>query len=149
MRYLPHYKTAGHIIQLGNALAWFRNQKMQSKGLTSSQSDAIRFILRHQDEEITAGDLMEHLGLSQSTVAGLLKRLEEKGLIERRTDGSDGRKSVIQPTQEGILLEEYLKDIAFQTENILLQGMSESAQAEFDRLLQIALDNMNAVRASE
>ena len=149
MRNLPHYKTAGQIIQLGNALAWFRNQKMQSKGLTYSQSDAIRYILRHRDEGITAGTLMEQLRLSQSTIAGLLKRLEEKNLIERRTANDDGRKSIIQPTQEGLALEEYLKEIAIQVEHILLQGMSKAEQAEFNRLLDTALVNMNSVRTGE
>lgn len=149
MRNLPNYKTAGQIIQLGNALAWFRNQKMQSKGLTSSQSEAILYILRHQDEGITAGTLMEQLRLSQSTIAGLLKRLEEKNLIERRTADDDGRKSIIQPTQEGLALEEYLKKIAIQVEHILLQGMSKAEQAEFNRLLDAALVNMDSARTGE
>jgi MarR family multiple gene transcriptional regulator MgrA len=119
---------------------------MQSKGLTSSQSDIIRYLLHHQDEEVTAGNLMEKLGLSQSTIAGLLKRLEEKELISRYTDGSDGRRSVIQLTSTGLALEEYLQGIAVQTGNIMLNGMSDEEQNEFSRLLHTALTNMNAVR---
>jgi MarR family multiple gene transcriptional regulator MgrA len=89
---------------------------------------------------------MEKLGLSQSTIAGLLKRLEEKGLISRYTDGSDGRRSVIQLTSTGLALEEYLQGIAVQTGNIMLNGMSDEEQNEFSRLLHTALTNMNAVR---
>lgn len=141
-----HYRTARQIVQLGNIITWLHNQKMQSKGLTSSQSDIIRYLLHHQDEEVTAGNLMEKLGLSQSTIAGLLKRLEEKGLISRYTDGSDGRRSVIQLTSTGLALEEYLQGIAVQTGNIMLNGMSDEEQNEFSRLLHTALTNMNAVR---
>jgi MarR family multiple gene transcriptional regulator MgrA len=141
-----HYRTARQIVQLGNIITWLHNQKMQSKGLTSSQSDIIRYLLHHQDEEVTAGNLMEKLGLSQSTIAGLLKRLEEKELISRYTDGSDGRRSVIQLTSEGLALEEYLQGIAMQTGNIMLNGMSDEEQNEFSRLLHTALTNMNAVR---
>lgn len=92
---------------------------------------------------------MEQLGLSQSTMAGIIKRLENKNLITRQTDIKDARKSILQPTKEGLALEEYLQETALQTEMILLQGMTGKEQAEFYRLLQIALDNMNRVRESE
>ena len=45
------YPTASQIIQLGNIVNWFRNRNLQVYGLTSSQSEAIYFILKHEDEE--------------------------------------------------------------------------------------------------
>lgn len=142
----PKYRTGRLLVQLGNAVSWFRNQKMQGIGLTSSQSEVIRYVLRHRDERLTAGDLMAQLGLSQSTVAGILKRLEKKSLLIRQTDEADARKSVILLTEEGLALEGGLKKVAAQTETILLQGMTDTEQAELNRLLQIALDNMSSFR---
>ena len=49
-------------------------------------------------------------------------------------------------TERGIALEESLQGIAVKTEGILLQGMNEAERAEFDRLLNIALENMNSAR---
>ena len=98
------------------------------------------------EKELTAMDVMDNLQLSQSTVAGIMKRLEMKGLIERKTAKQDNRKSIIYPTSKGLQLETVLKEKAVETEAILLQGMSKKEQVEFNRLLQKALDNINIER---
>ena len=144
------YKTSGLMIRLSNALIWFRNQELQRHDLTSSQFEVIRYLLTHREQDdTTAGTLMKQLSLSQSTVAGILKRLDAKGLIRRQTDRHDARRDFIVLTEKGIALEEPLQGIAWETEQILLRGMSEAEQAEFYRLLALALKNMNAVRAGE
>ena len=144
----PKYRTGRLLVQLGNGVSWFRNQKMQGMGLTSSQSEVIRYMLKHRDKRLTAGDLMAQLGLSQSTVAGILKRLEKKSLLVRQADETDARRSVILLTEEGLAMEKDLLRVAAQTEEILLKGMTEEEQAQFNHLLQTALDNMQAFRAS-
>ena len=144
------YRTSGLMIRLSNALIWFRNQELQRHDLTSSQFEVIRYLLIHRSrDDITAGTLMEQLELSQSTVAGILKRLHAKGLIRRKSDQRDARRDFIVLTEKGAALEESLQGIAWKTEKILLRGMSETEQADFYRLLQLALENMNAVRARE
>lgn len=143
------YKTSGLMIRLSNALIWFRNQELQLHDLTSSQFEVIRYLLTHREQNITAGTIMTQLELSQSTVAGILKRLHAKGLIQRRTDQHDARREFVILTEKGLALEESLQGIAYKTEKILLQGMSQAEQEEFYRLLQLALENMNAVRTGE
>lgn len=138
------FKTASLIVKLGNAVTYYRNLKMENIDLTSVQSDAIIATLRNPG--ITATQLREHLQLSQSTVAGIIARLESKGLITKAIDKDDARKAILMPTEQGKLLEEPLKEIALETQQFLVEGMSEAEQAEFTRLLQIALDNMNRIR---
>ncbi|MDR3766395.1 MAG: MarR family transcriptional regulator [Butyricicoccus sp.] len=140
------FRTASLIVRLGNVVAWLRNQHMQQRDITSTQSDVIRYILKHRDGPVSAGDLMKQLSLSPSTMAGLLKRLEHKGLIRRETDQQDARKIIITPTKEGLALEDYLKENAARTEEILLRGMTKAEQDEFYRLLRIALQNADAVK---
>lgn len=143
------YQTTTRARQLGNAITWLRNQNTQSMGLTATQSEAIRYILKnHELKSITASDLMDILQLSQSTVAGIIQRLEDKELITRSSDPQDARKSIISPTQKGLVLEGRLKESAVNTESILLRGMTAAEQSEFNRLLQIALDNINTVRSA-
>ncbi len=138
------FVTASLIVKLGNAVTYYRNMKMESLELTSVQSDAFIAVLRNPG--ITASELKEHLKLSQSTVAGIIARLENKGLIEKRIDEADARKAILTPTEQGRLLEEPLKEIAISTQQFLVDGMSQEEQTEFSRLLQIALDNMSRVR---
>ena len=99
------FKTASLIVRLGNVVAWLRNQRMQQRGITSTQSDVIRYLLKHQDQPVAAGDLMAQLGLSPSTMAGILKRLELKGLIVRRPDPRDARRICRSITPDAFLEE--------------------------------------------
>ena len=116
-------------------------------GLTSTQSEAIRYILKnYREKSLSAADLMKYLQLSQSTVAGIIQRLEQKELIERTVSETDARKSIIRPTIKGLELEEALKQSAVETEALLLDGMTKEEQELFNHLLQKALDNMNAAK---
>ena len=146
MRNETGYLTASQIIQLGNIVTWLRNKKLQPYALTSSQCETIRFILKHDDEEITAGRVMEELKLSQSTVAGILKRLEAKGLILRSTQPGDGRKSRIVPTRLGEQLRDALIQTGMETERQLLQGLTEQEQTQFKATLDVVLHNMEQIR---
>ena len=49
------FKTASLIVRLGNMVAWLRNQHMQQRDITSSQSDVIRYLLKHRDQSLSAG----------------------------------------------------------------------------------------------
>ena len=138
------FKAASLIVKLGNAVTYYHNLKMEGIDLTSQQSDALIATLRNPN--ITASQLKEHLQLSQSTVAGIIARLESKGLIEKTVDKDDARKIILNPSEQGKQLEEPLKKIALDTQEFLINGMNEDEQSEFTRLLQIALENMNRVR---
>lgn len=138
------FKTASLIVKLGNAVTYYRNLKMESIDLTSVQSDAVIAALRNPG--ITAKELKEQLQLSQSTVAGIIGRLESKGLLTKTVDQDDARKTILTPTEEGLSLEEPLRKIALETQQSLVEGMNEKEQEEFVRLLEIALDNMRRVR---
>lgn len=141
------YKTASTLVRLGNAVTYYRNIKMQEYGLTSAQGDVIRAILH--EPGITAAELKKKLGLSQSTVAGILERLENKGLLAKKLVDGDARKMSLVPTARGLELEEMLKQTALDTQQRMTEGMSPEEQTEFDRLLEMALAHMSAIREKE
>jgi len=144
MKEPKEFVTASLIVKLGNAVTYYRNMKMEDIGLTSVQSDALIATLRNP--QITASQLKEHLNLSQSTVAGIIERLESKGLLTKVSDPDDARKTHLIPTEKGRQLEGTLREIAFSIQKSLMNGMSADEQSEFSKLLGIALDNMNEVR---
>lgn len=141
------FKTTSLIVKLGNAVTYYRNLKMQNIDLTSVQSDAIIAMLRNPG--ITASQLKDQLQLSQSTIAGIIARLDSKGLIKKTVNSQDARKVILNLTEQGLQLEDRLKEIALETQQSLVEGMTETEQAEFSRLLQIALDNMNRIRTNK
>ncbi len=144
---VSQFKTATKLVQLGNAVTYFRNIKEKEIGLTSVQSDAMRAIL--ENPGITAVMLKEKMRLSQSTMAGILSRLERKGIIMKSADESDGRKAILSATKLGEELAEALKITALETQRELTAGMSDEEKTEFDRLLQIALNNMHSIRVGK
>ncbi len=144
---VSQFKTATKLVQLGNAVTYFRNIKEKEIGLTSVQSDAMRAIL--ENPGITAAMLKEKMRLSQSTIAGILFRLERKGIITKSADESDGRKAILSATKLGEELAESLKVTALETQQELTAGMNDEEKREFDRFLQIAFDNMHAIRAGK
>ena len=138
------YWTATNLIKLGNGVTYFRNLQLEAYGLTSVQGDAIRNILHNPG--ITASELKNMLGLSQSTVAGIISRLESKHLIEKGADEGDGRKAALFPTEQCLDLQAALKEDALKTQQCITRGMDAHEKEEFDRLIQIALNNLNDAR---
>lgn len=102
--------------QLGEVLDFLRllwavdhNLQLTSKrmvnaiGLTGPQRMVIRLVGRFPG--ISAGSLAQTLHLHPSTLTGVLKRLETRGLIWRKTDPADGRRALFGLTPEGTALD--------------------------------------------
>lgn len=137
-----NFKVSSRMIQLSNALIRFRNLELEGIGLTSSQFEVIRYLMLTQNDICTAKRLMKELKLSQSTVAGILKRLQAKGYISRFTDQMDARKEIILLTDAGKELEHSLWEMLECTEETLLQDMDESEKETLCSLIEKALSNI-------
>jgi DNA-binding MarR family transcriptional regulator len=73
--------------------------------LTGPQQSVMHALV--QSEGLSLKDLSAHLGLSHSTVSGIIDRLVERGLVERRIDENDRRITRIRVTRR---VRNYLKD---------------------------------------
>ncbi|NNB99923.1 MarR family transcriptional regulator, partial [Corallococcus exiguus] len=80
------------------------SKRMESTlGLTGPQRLVIRLVGRFPG--ITAGALANILHVHPSTLTGVLKRLEKRGLLERKSDPLDGRKALFALTDSGRALD--------------------------------------------
>ncbi|WP_104981903.1 MarR family winged helix-turn-helix transcriptional regulator [Sorangium cellulosum] len=76
------------------------SKRMEAKmGVTGPQRLVIRIVGRYPG--ISAGQLAEIMQLHPSTLTGVLKRLQERGIIERRMDPNDGRRALLGLTARG------------------------------------------------
>lgn len=136
-------KNVRIICQLGNSLVKYRNKRAEAFGLTSVQIDMIVFLLKNRGrEEINQLDVQNHLMLTNPTVTGIVRRLEEKGFISRGKSIRDARYNCVHLTAKAIGLEDALQSNAATVEIQLLKGMSELEREEFSRLLKLAQSNM-------
>jgi DNA-binding MarR family transcriptional regulator len=74
-----------------------------SLGITGPQRLVLRLVGRFPG--ITAGNLAQILHVHPSTLTGVLKRLEKRGLLERKSDPLDGRKALFALTEAGRALD--------------------------------------------
>jgi DNA-binding MarR family transcriptional regulator len=65
--------------------------------LTGPQQSVMRALV--QSDGLSLKELSAHLGLAHSTVSGIVDRLQERGLVERRTGETDRRVTLIVVTQ--------------------------------------------------
>jgi DNA-binding MarR family transcriptional regulator len=72
-------------------------------GITGLQRMVLRLVGRFP--EISAGSLANLLHVHPSTLTGVLKRLEEKGLVTRGNDPLDGRRALFTLTGRGRALD--------------------------------------------
>lgn len=87
------------IWQLDHALHRTSKRMASDLGVTGPQRLVIRIVGRFPD--IPAGRLATLLHLHPSTLTGILKRLERQGLLRRRADPDDARRSLLALTEKG------------------------------------------------
>lgn len=119
-----------------------KNKELAIYHLTSQQFSLMMYLNRNNDKEINQKDIEKYFNLSSPTVTGLLKRLEIKGFIMRKTSIVDSRYKVIKPTTEGIELKENMFEKIKQIEEELLFGFSEEEKKDFTAYLNRILNNI-------
>jgi MarR family transcriptional regulator, organic hydroperoxide resistance regulator len=87
------------IWQVDHALQRTSKWMEATLGVTGPQRLVLRIVGRFPG--MLAGELASVLHLHPSTLTGVLKRLEAQGLLRRRPDPSDARKSMLSLTAKG------------------------------------------------
>lgn len=77
------------IQRMNNLINHVWESEAKKIGLTRPQISALQAL--YHLPGLSLKDLSNHLGLAHSTVSGIIDRLENKGLVERRLDTGDKR----------------------------------------------------------
>ncbi len=131
------------IKQINNLLAKDADNSLRKKNLTFLQTHALFIIQKQPDGEMTLKELEKVLQVSQPDAAGIVVRLEKKGLIESFKDTEDKRVKRIKITELGLDCCKDAQGHIEQVEETLLLGMSEVEKVQFNHLLKIVLKNLS------
>lgn len=130
-------KSCGALIkQINSALERDANNALRKRGLTFAQMSALLAIRDFPGQRISLKELEKILHVAQSTTAGIINRLEQKGLVAGFGDPADKRIKLIQITPLG---EEYCcnaEQNMHEAEEHLLSGLTETERSIFNSLLQ-------------
>lgn len=133
-------KTCGPVLkQLTDVLTKQVNNELREEGLTMSQMRVLVILDEKQNKTTSMKDIEKELAVAQPTTAGIIRRIEEKGLIIYLSDPENKRAKWIQLTEAG---KEKCR-IAYRhmeaTEKKLLSGMTKEEGKQFWELLKKAL----------
>ena len=89
------------IKRIDNALEKEANANLQALNLTMQQHRALVMLAHAEGCTMSLKSLEERFGSAQSTIAGLVSRLEKKGLVEALSDPTDKRVKLARLTEDG------------------------------------------------
>jgi len=121
-------------------------QETQAHGLTPVQYAALHRI--GLSPGIDQRTLAALIGLDTSTVAGVVDRLEARGLMDRTTSPEDRRVRLLNVSQPGRALLEAVGPDVWRAQRRILSPLGEVEQREFMRMLRVLVTaNNDASRA--
>lgn len=113
------------IKRIDNALEKEANGNLQALNLTMQQNRALILLAHAEGMTLSLKALEERFCAAQSTVAGLVSRLEKKGLVEALSDPSDRRVKLVRLTEEGVRLHEASRRMVVASEERLTALLSQ------------------------
>ena len=139
----PHI-TGYWVNRLGAAVRTVVDRELKAFDLTRRQVGMLIHVERADLEgegRPTASHLTRVLGVDSTAVTRMIDRLEEKGLLERSPDPSDGRRHRIHLTRSAKTLLPKLKGVARGVEKQFEAGVPKADLATFQRVLIHMLGN--------
>ena len=119
------------IKRIDNALEKEANQNLQALNLTMQQNRVLILLAHAEEHTLSLKALEEHFGAAQSTVAGLVSRLEKKGLIEPVSSPADRRIKLVRLTEEGARVHAQSRQDVVNSESRLTANLSPEEREVF------------------
>lgn len=95
-----------YIKRIDNALAREAVRNLSAHQLTLQQGHALLLLSQAPGRRMSMKELEAQFDAAQSTVAGLVMRLEKKGLVRGMTDAHDRRVKLVELTDDGLALQQ-------------------------------------------
>ncbi len=99
----------------------------------------------HESDGMTVGTISQRRAVDAPTITGIIKRLEQNGLIERLNDREDRRVVKVYLTTEGENILRVLNPAVEAFNHSMLQGLSEAERKTFLENLQRIIVNLTDV----
>jgi DNA-binding MarR family transcriptional regulator len=101
--------------------------------------------LLDEQDRMTIGAISRRLAVDAPTVTGIVKRLEQSGLVERRHDLEDRRQVMVYLTEEGRDIMRSLPDAVNTFAAIMTRGFSKEQLRDLTVMLQRIIVNLEDV----
>ena len=134
-------ESPGHVVNyLARLFAAALYRRIGQHGVNTGQFPVM--LMLWEQDGVTQASLVGKLAVEQPTMAGTLKRMERAGLIRRVADPTDRRQSHIHLTRKGRALEDALVAGVKDTNAIALAGLTAADSAQFVKLANRMIENL-------
>jgi len=118
------------------------NNAMRDQDMTMTQLEALMELDSTSEKQCSFKELEQKLHLAQSTTAGIIARLEQKGFVESFGDSGDRRIKLVRLTREGRERIAAAEQGKAEVEARLLSGLTETERDIFLALLKKVRDTL-------
>lgn len=118
------------------------NNRLRKFGITSSQCVVLDYLFGSSKEAVTQRDIEKALSLSNPTVTGILKRLEEKGFILSVSSNKDKRCKNIHLTEKAYDIQRWMDMVRKKLDKMLTFGMNKKEIEALEKMLSKVLYNI-------
>ena len=118
------------------------NKDLENIDLTSTQAHVLIYLYKNRKNIINQRDIEREFELTNPTVNGILKRLENKGFIKRVVSLNDARNKEIMITDKSISLIAEMKKKAKNMENKMTLGITKEELDTFYQVIKKISNNV-------
>lgn len=120
-------------------------RRLRKHGLTPDQFTVLRWL--GESHGLSQRDLAELMAVDENTIASLVARMADAGLIDRTSHADDGRRKILTATRTGEALFKRLQPIAIALQDQLMEAIPAAERSGFLlNLARIAEAGCRAVR---
>ena len=131
-----NYLCGALIKQIHDELEKKANALLRQQDLTLSQMNVLMELEAAPDHHLSLKELEGLLHVAQSTAAGIVVRLEQKGFVESFADENDRRVKKVSITPAGLACCQNASSNVKDMESQLLSGLTEGERTLFRELLE-------------
>jgi DNA-binding MarR family transcriptional regulator len=97
------------------------------------------------NEGLSQTGIVEHTGVDRSTVADMVKRLQKKGLLQRRRTKADARAYAVKLTDKGQRVLRVGEPVARKVDNHILEALPTQRREGFIKALQSVVNTLEGL----
>lgn len=130
------------IKQINDELRKNANNALRGQDMTFAQLEALIQLNQAPEGQRSLKELEQILHVAQSTAAGIISRLEQKGFVEGFGDAGDRRVKLVRITPAGIECVRTVLHYRAEAEDRLLSSLTEAERDIFYMLLKKVRDSL-------
>lgn len=124
------------IKKINDLLAKRADRTMQEMGVTFAQHHALVYLVHQKDYTSTLKDMEHTFMVSQATMAGIVKRMEEKGYVQSFGSEMDKRIKLVRLTNKGEEICKVSRKLMEESEMKMRSLYSEEEMMAFEEYLE-------------